>query len=113
MTDTSREALIRELRCAHAVQSDEGPSTFSEAADMLEADKRKPVCPSCQAPGLLYECVHCSANSYPKGFVQQAKREPLSDAAIEDIWMIAREANDFPKVFAQAIEAAHGIGAKL
>jgi len=41
MTDTSREALIRELRSAHAGHSDEGPSTFSDAADMLEADKRK------------------------------------------------------------------------
>jgi len=38
MTDTSREALIRELRSAHAGHSDEGPSTFSDAADMLEAD---------------------------------------------------------------------------
>jgi hypothetical protein len=37
------------------------------------------------------------------------RREPLSDEQLEGIWMIALEANDFPEVFARAIEAAHGI----
>jgi len=40
------------------------------------------------------------------------RREPLSVGQIEDIWMIAREANDFIDVFARAIEAAHQIGVK-
>jgi hypothetical protein len=31
---------------------------------------------------------------------------PLSDHVIEDIWMIAREANDFQILFARAIETA-------
>jgi len=96
MTDTSRKALIRELRCAHAVQSDEGPSTFSDAADMLKADALQIA----------------TVEMFLKQSNRRAKREPLSDAAIGDIWMIAREANDFPKVFAKAIEAAHGIGDK-
>jgi len=25
----------------------------------------EPVCPDCHAPGLLYECAHCSASNYP------------------------------------------------
>lgn len=25
----------------------------------------QPICPDCKAEGLLYECVHCSANNYP------------------------------------------------
>jgi len=76
----------------------------------MEADKREPVCPSCQAPGLLYECVHCSANSYPKGVAQQANRAPLSDEQIKDI--AADNSLDSIHAVARAIEAAHGIGAK-
>lgn len=47
-----------------------------DSVDMLEADAQaaaSPACPSCHAPGLLYECVHCSANSYPEDFAQQTK----------------------------------------
>ncbi len=41
MTDTSREALIKELRQAHSAHTDEGPTAFSDAADMLEADAQE------------------------------------------------------------------------
>jgi hypothetical protein len=30
-----------------------------------QAVPAEPSCPYCNAPGLLYECVHCSASNYP------------------------------------------------
>lgn len=34
---------------------------------LLESKQHEPGCPDCKAPGLLYECAHCGATSYPKG----------------------------------------------
>jgi len=97
--------------------------------DMLEADvslinegnkaqqATDPSCPSCQSPGLMYECVYCSANSYPKGFVQQAKRVPMTEDEITN-WYASEngleECNmsyypDFEKVV-RSVERRCGIG---
>ena len=59
------KSLVRRIEALHCING-VGQST-------------SPTCPRCQAPGLLYECVHCSANSYPEDFAQQAKRVQMTD----------------------------------
>jgi len=133
MTDTSREALIRELRCVHAVQSDEGPSTFSEAADMLEADLSavRQIADVGMRHGLTlvktaagYEFVSLG-KVQAHAMLEAGKRKPLSD---EQIYKVAKriteeEAAPFDEVSARPgwsgfveivrnVERAHGIGAK-
>lgn len=127
MTDTSREALVKRLAEQWAALDPADPyrDDVGLAVHMLDADKRENVPTTRElnadekaellAAGVTGEFVRVLAfNDRPACSQQVAVPEPLSDAAIEDIWMIAREANDFPEVFARAIEAAHGIarGAK-
>lgn len=51
---------------------------YTALEDALAAGKdEEHSCPDCQDQGLLYECVHCGANNYPKDVAQQFKGRQL------------------------------------
>ena len=54
-------------------------SMFANRADYEEALRAQPqpICPACHGPGLLYECVWCSAKNYPP------EPQPVKQAAID------------------------------
>ena len=65
-----RIGLVRkDLEAALAAPQPEplSMSMFANRADYEEALKAQPqpICPACHGPGLLYECVWCSAKNHP------------------------------------------------
>lgn len=69
-------AIVKEMMQSEPV-AELGVSTFTWLADRPPAGTKlythaapqavpaEPSCPDCNAPHLLYECVHCSASNYP------------------------------------------------
>ena len=64
-------------------------SMFANRADYEEALRAQPqpICPACHGPGLLYECVWCSAKNYPPEPqpVKQADKTYTWDDCIQSI----------------------------
>ena len=127
--------LITELRQAHAGHTNEGPSTFSDAADMLEAlaqPEQEPLEYWNAVEGWVkidevrqhFETVNCGTIYKTAGegrvplYTTPPKRKPLTDQRINEVYQEATcqslRPQDYKLVreFARAIEAAHGIKEK-
>lgn len=130
MTDTSREALIKDLRSIdsrHLKMDGEIPLEMLDfyiaatlglhnAANMLEADAQFDTW--AKNPYTLALQKSISENYEPKQAQQVAVPEPLSDEKLRQLMDIAFDEHAWKGTghlmvgVARAIEAAHGIGAK-
>jgi len=80
--DSLRDALAALVPVVEAINGDLSPAAWhaledarhvlgappaSAASNQLPgiSGQLEPACPSCSAPGMLFECVHCGANNYP------------------------------------------------
>jgi hypothetical protein len=72
--ESSVDVLTFDDAPADAVDGTLLPLFFHPAPQAVPAE---PSCPDCNAPGLLYECVHCSASNYPPKAAQTAQKLKL------------------------------------
>jgi hypothetical protein len=122
---TERKELIASLREVHRGHTDEGPSTFSEAASMLEADApavpQEPVAylawrdgkpcwegDDCVCADAVYPVDHDDDRTSMPVYLAPQQRPRLTDAeikAIEHETDMKSSIGDWSNCFARAIEA--------